>query len=390
MQLKAKIILFPIVTLIMINIALALAIAPGTVELTSNAEIFIINNEHKDMDVMLYAQGSFADKLEISNALVHVSSTEDTKTIDIKVNDISLPGTHEIELVAMEIPTASEGKGTVIAARQAVIAKIIVKNPYPGKFAVGKLVIPKTNANEPVNFVIKLENLGTQTINNAKARIEIYGSTNEIITVLVSDEKSIEQGQMRELVAKYHNGLPQGRYYAKAIVKYDSNELELEETFEIGSVLIEIKNIYVEQFRLGDIAKFDIVIENKWNELIPDVYAEMDISDTSGKSMTKFKTAEIDLSKDSTDILQAYWDTRDVDSGLYKATLTLHFLGNNLQKKMVLTVRSDAIDIDFSPTAMATSATTDDSKMPFIIILIVLSMIVNISLIIWFAKRKQQ
>ena len=165
--------------------------------------------------------------------------------------------------------------------------------------------------------------------------------------------------------------------------------MTLKSPFEVGSFLIEIKNIYVEQFRLGDIAKFDIVIQNRWNELIPDIYADMDIQDTTGRSMTKFKTASTDLSKDSTDILQAYWDTRDIDEGIYKAKLTLHFLGNNMEKKMVLTVRSDAIDIDFSPTAFATSAKSRDQT-SFTIILIILSMVINISLIIWFARRREE
>jgi len=204
----------------------------------------------------------------------------------------------------------------------------------------------------------------------------------------MSDQKEVNPKHMRELVARYENGLLLGKYYVKAVVTYDGKEIVIEDTFEVGNLLVELTGIYVKQFRLGEIAKFDILIESKWNEPIADVFADMEIKD-KGKSLTRFKTSEVDLDPYAKEVLNAYWDTADVSIGTYRAKVTLHFLGKNLEKEMTLNVREDAIDIDFMPTAMAIDTPEPSKRDSYIIILVALSIIVNITLFIIFARRKR-
>jgi len=374
--------------LLLIAQAMAIGIAPGSIDTDFGKEkkVLIINNEHKELDIVLYAEGDLADYITLSQSMVHFNPDEDTKEIKIMINEPEEGyGKLTAELFAMELP---KGTDKTIATRQAVVTKITATAPYPGKYADAKLKIPKVGEDEPVNFVIEILNRGQQQIDVAQARIEVYSPTNDLLVSLQSDEKPVKPGEIRELVATYSNGLPKGKYYARAVLDYDGVEVILEDTFEIGNMLVDLKNIYVKNFKLGEIAKFDIIVENMWNEQIPDVYADIMIRDQYGRTQTEFKTSDVDLSPEQTALLNAYWDTSEVLVGEYRTEITLHFLGNNVKKTMTLTVREDAIDIDFMPTALAIDQPAPTKRDSWIIVLIILSIVVNALLIIYFARRK--
>jgi len=375
---------------------LSLGIAPANLDIQHNADkwqdMFIVNNEHKDIDIVLYAQGENGDQLELSTAIIHLNPDDETVPFELRLagHEITTPGRHEIQLVAMELPRETANTGTVIATRQAVISKINVVVPYPGTYAEGTLYIPKPSAGEPIDLVVKLTNLGQDIIKEANARIEIYSPTNELLANIQSNSKTLKPKEMRELVARYNNGLSKGRYYAKAIVNYDGKEFIIEDSFEIGNLLLELDNIYVKEFRLGEIAKFDIIVESKWNEPIPDVFADMEIRDKYGKVEAMYKTTEVDVPAYSKEFLEAFWDTREALPGRYTAKVTLHFLGNNVDKTLSLNVRDDAIDIDFMPTAHAIEYEPEDDSNMMIVVLVTVSIIMNIAIFTILARRKRE
>lgn len=362
--------------------ALSLGIAPGTIEVSADRteKIYIINNERKDIDVLVYAQGEGAENIVLSDALVRLSSARETEEITARLTLPEAPGRHEVQLVAIEVPEVKSGK-TVVAARQAVASRIIMNTPVPGTYAQALLSAGDAGAGEPVHFAVKIRNLGTQGIKSARGRIDIFGPTNEIIATLATDEKGIAPGEMRELVATYQNGLAQGRYFARALVTYDGKEAGAETVFDIGGVLVSIQGVYVDKFRLGEIARFTIVVESKWNDVIPDVFADLVVRDFRGGQLTRFMTAEADLAPGQKEVLEAYWDTDGLSSGVYSATVTAHFLGNSLVKDMALDVKDDAIDIDFSPTGLVLAQEDKSSRtLTFIAMLVIASIIVSIVL----------
>jgi hypothetical protein len=390
-----KIIIYLTLAIILIAGASAIGIAPGSVDVDSSKSrqetFYIINNEAKDMNVVIYAQGENSEYLTLSNSIINIKANEQTKafTVTIDAPNLQKPGKHEIQLIAMEMPDETNSQNT-IATRQAVLSKINIVVPYPGKFIEAELVTPDKNSEEFV-FGVKVKNLGNEIINEATARIEIYSPTNDLVASIQTDKKSIKSQEMREIVARYDNKLNIGKYYAKAIVNYDGKELVLEKTFEIGNLMIDIDNIYVSSFKLGDIAKFDIVLESKWNELITDLFADVEIKDKYGNVQTKFKTREIDIKPYSKEFLDAYWDTKDVTIGKYQAKISLHFLGNNIDRTISLDVKEDSIDIDMMPTAMAINPASSEpsERDSMIIIIVIVSMLVNVGLFIIFARRKK-
>lgn len=369
--------------------AMAIGIAPGEIDANfgSIKKVLIINNQHKDMQVAVYAEGELAEYIEISEAMIDFKSDEDMKEILVTINNIegAKPGKIKADLIAIELPS---GKGSGIAARQAVISSIVVNVPYPGKYAEAELKLPQATADEALGFAVEVKNLGGQDILSAKARVDIYSPTNELLASLQTTELEVKTGESRELVARYSSGLPRGKYYVKAELVYDGNKVPMEGILEIGSMLIELKSIYAKDFRLGEIAKFDLLIESKWNEELPHVYADLTIRDQYGNTETTFKTSEISLSPMSVGLLNAYWDTQEVAPGDYQATVMLHFLGDNVQKTMSFRVREDAIDIDLMPTAKAVDGDLPTRRDSLIIMLIVISVLINAAVVVYFMRKK--
>jgi hypothetical protein len=366
--------------------AMALGIAPGELDTSFGAtkRILIINNDGRDMDVVIYAEGDLENEIEISEPMLTLLAGEKTREITITVNkpeDLK-PGKLKTDLIVMEVP---KGTDSGISARQAVKSHINVVVPYPGKYAEARLKLPEAAADEEVGLAVEIRNLGGKGIESAHARIDIFTPTNDLVASLQTNELAVEAGEMRELVAYYTNGLPAGKYYIIAELDYDGSRMELKDELVVGKARVELKNLIVKGFRLGDIAKFDIEIESLWNEEIDDVYADLEIRDGQGGVETTFKTAEQDLPPLSSGALNAYWDTSKVVPGPYRATVTLHFLGNNVQRTMALEVSDDAIDVGM--TAKAIEADTPIRKDSFIII-VALVTVVNTALIIYFLRKR--
>ena len=392
-----KIWLYVVITILLLQTTLGIGIVPGSLDVDYGQDraetYYVYNNEKKDMDVILAAQGELAEYIEFSSTNLHLSKDEETKAFQVIIKNPErlAPGTHETLIIAMETTTEDKAAGTTLSTRQAVISKLNINVPYEDKFAHAELLITPAKYGEPINFVVTIKNKGTKLIEKANARIEIYGPTNELLTSLLSDSKSIKAGELRELVARYDdNLLNEGRYLAKTFINYDGNEIVLEKTFSVGDLMISLENIIVKEFKLGDVAKFEIVLKSQWNEKIPDIFADMIIKNENGRTMTKFTTASIDMEPEEKGTLISYWDTKDTPKGRYDTKVILHFLGRNVEKNVVLDVNQDSIGIGFSPTGQVIGLeTVKTSKDALIILVVVGSLILNLVILFIFLRRKK-
>ena len=123
---------------------LALGITPGrtTINFEPNlhkeVDITIINDEHKDMNVMLRVEGELSEVITLNRVLLNFNADEDSKTFTYKIDllkTIEKPGTHEVKIIAMELPKDFEKEGGYVGATVAVVTQLHIKVPYPGKYA---------------------------------------------------------------------------------------------------------------------------------------------------------------------------------------------------------------------------------------------------------------
>jgi len=398
MKSALKLAMYILVAVLLLGSVAGIGVAPAKKVInfepgkTQQVSLKIINNQHKDLKAVIYARGELAEYFSLRQTLVAMSAEEPTKefSFNVKMPDSLKPGAHETEIVILEFPKefASEEETTVISAVGSVVSSVIIRVPYPGKYAEADLYVSQAQVNEHVLFTIPIHNFGVEDITNAKATITVYGATYEEIAKIETDAISIKAKTGSKLTGSWLANVNPGIYHAVAIVEYDGKKIRLEKNFNVGSLFVDITNIVVPKFSLGDIAKFDIYIKSKWNQPISNVYAEMTVSDSEGTEYTRFKTASVDLEAEGSGKLEAYWDTKDVPIGEYLLKVILHYAGKTTERVVGATVNIDSIVTDFT-TAKVVAQKPTFSRDTVLLLVIVILVIINISWLIYFRRARR-
>ena len=377
----------------------ALGITPGRTTiffepgLEGTNEFRIINNEYKEMSVLLSVEGSFDETDEYESIKLHetrlnFSENEESKLVgyDFILPQKIKPGIHILKIIALELPPGAK-PGTYIKARVAVVHQFKLIVPYPGKYAEVQLDISE-DTDEGTVFIISASNLGKETI-EVYAKLEIFNSQGQIVASKNTDKKILDSMKRGDLIAKW-NSDEVGEYTAKVTLFYDGKSTDVSKKFKVGQRLISIKKIFVRNFHLGDIAKFAIVIENNWTEIMPDVYAQMKLFTYNDDLIGDIKSASEDIEAFSTQTLYTYWDTQDIDGGDYKGNIVVHYGNETTQRELETKVRQDSILVHIiGLTGDVIAEKKPVNTLQFLLIVaIVISILLNLWWFIYF-KRKQ-
>jgi hypothetical protein len=396
--------------------AIGLAPSRNVIDFTPNLEqeltFRVINTENKDMTLAVYSQEELGKYIELEQNIVEIKSSESEKEIKYKINlpDKLEPGSRKANLVVVEIPKEKselvvvnmpdndstlvlansehfEEQESMVSAQVVLIHQLRVNVPYPGKYIQGKVYIDEVNVNETATFTLSLFNQGKETISKAKATIVIKGPTNDEIAVVRTNEISLNPQQEAKVAAYWSADVGEGNYYAEVIVEYDEEILLLSKSFKVGSLKIEIDALKVDNFKLGTIAKFDILLRSKWNDEIPDVYANMQVIDKAGITLTDFKTSSVNIKAKGTATVSGYWDTSNVKVGDYDVNVKLNY-GNKTAEKLFQTVVSiDRIEVQQALTGQAISG-KNSMRDSLLVILVIILVVVNIISFMWRRRKR--
>lgn len=379
----------------------ALGVTPGrsTIDFSPGLEkdvtFTITNNEHRAFNAYIYAEGDLAPYMTFGNEIIEFTEADNSKdfTFHLKLPErIETPGDHWGKIVVMELPEgweAPEGETRIIAT-VAVMHQVRVKVPYPGKFMQLELSVQEAVPGEPVKFFVKMYNLGQEDIAKADATIDILGPTNEVIATLETQPASVKTMQKGELYAVWDSDANPGMYHASATVRYDGEVGKVDKTFYVGNMLVDILGISVKDFRLGGVAKFDILAESKWNQPIKDVYAHMVINDAQDNKVADFKSASLDMAEFEKAHLYAYWDTEGVQEGDYMAQLDLHYGDRVTEREIKTKVGLNDISMDFiGGSAGAVTGEGDILEQYPVIILVAVLVAINMGWFLYFRKRRK-
>ena len=362
----------------------------------------IINSENEDLRLAIYPRGELAEYVSLEKNIVTLAANEDEALISYKVKlpkDLE-PGLRQADILVIPIPKEStivvteEGavvfdqQQGIVSAKIALIHQLRVNVPYPGRYLTGQLHVSEANVNETAAFTISLFNLGKENIEKIKATIIVKGPTNEEIAVIRTEEISIDSQDESKLVGLWKANVGSGKYYAEAIVEYDGKTFLLSKVFYIGHQKIEIGWLKVDDFRLGTIAKFDILLRSKWNEPIPNVFANLQVIDKAGTILTDFKTSSIDMQPYQTAEVSGYWDTQNVQPGEYDVNVKVNYLDKVTEKLFETVVSFDRIDVKeaLAGRVVAGERIISDSVLVLIVLILI---VINIGWFIYFKKRKR-
>jgi len=391
--------IFVFVFLIFITMQLAAAIgitpsrkfidfSPG---LKIKLPITIINAEQKDMRVLTYAQGELEPYITFEQTLIEFSKEENRKDfiIDIELPDeFEKAGNIQAQVFALEFPSELdvEENSRIITAKTAVASQIIVRVPYPGKYAEAGFYIEEGEAGQVTRFVIPIINLGTDNIASAKADITIYSPANKKIAELTTQEISLKSKRQADLKAGWTADVVPGFYFAVVVLDYDGKKIRFEKKFKVGERLLQLLGFTVSDFRLGEIAEFNAYVYNNWNEILNDVFAEMTVRDLKDRTYITSKSAEKNINPSAGESLQTYWNTEGISVGPYRIDLIVNYEQKKLEKTFDINVYPDEIQIN-SLTARAISQDNKLKKESVIVMSLIILAAINIGGFIIISKR---
>lgn len=397
-----KIITILVIFLLLMPLVNALGVTPGrtTLNFEPNLErevkFTILNNEHKNLRLAIYTRGDLADYIEISAGEIELKAEEGSKELSYRIKlpeKIEEPGLHEAEIVIREI--TAEQKGEIsIGAMQAVITQLHVYVPYPGKYIVAKLDIIGGKIDKKVRFFVPLINFGEEDVKSAKAEIIIMDMYEKVINKVETDEQSVPGKGRAELSAEMDpSPLLPGIYRIIARVAYDGLTTTAENTFYIKDFLLIPLDISVRDFTLGEIARFNILVENIGNINIKDAYSLMILDAKDGRNIANLKSVPTDFKPLEKKEIVSYWDTKDVKADEYEGKLILRYEDKTDERGIRTIVGKNSIQteiIGVTGYAVKEEALAPSHASP-LVILVILLVIVNIGwFVFYFISRKRK
>jgi len=375
----------------------AIGITPGRrtfdykEDMKEKVEFRVINNEYKEMDVQLYKDGFLSSFIEFEPRTVHFNADEESKTFSytLKVGPIDLAGgSYEGSIVAVEIPRAGrEEVGT--SATPGVATQAVLRIPYPGQYVEAELQIGESAPGEKVQFAVVVTNLGSQPT-TVKAKIDILQG-NKLIQNIEANPITLNPTQRNALRAEWP-AFESGVFKARATVNYAGKFIVIEKEFKVSGEMIEIKRIFVKNYRLNEIAKVAIVVESKWNEVIKNVYGHLIVTNQQSDIVGDFKSASIDLKPKAIETIYAYWDTEGVPTGDYDGKIILNYEDKQIEKLLKAQLGIDSLQINIvglSAQAISSRRATGNISTILVIIIIILALL-NMAWFLYFKRKKRE
>ncbi|MDP3917420.1 MAG: hypothetical protein Q8Q42_04005 [Nanoarchaeota archaeon] len=342
----------------------------------------IVNTQGYPVDVNIKINGNLASYVKMDNQLIHLEGNE-KRNVQYKLklpNGIVKPGNNDLIFVATETLDDSL-KGTYLGASFSLVTTLSIKVPYAEKYLETSFRVKESDVSDSTIFIIEATNAGSKQINNIFADIDIKDNNGKVIDSLKTDSISIKAGESKNILIPWTKGVL-GDYVAEITVNYDNEKNKMEENFRVEGVRLDIQNIAVNNFKLGEVAKFEINLKNLWNENL-EVEGDVKIYDAYESLIGNFKTSKENIMPNTVEFLVGYWNTKDVDVGAYTANITLNFYDKHFEKGAYVDVANDGIKIKIND-----EENINNSKFNSVFLIVVFILIVTN--ILWFAYFREK
>lgn len=375
--------------------AWAIGITPGRTTIDFGQDnhktitVKVINSDHKDLNLKVIVRGDLNQSISLNGNTFAMKSTEEEKELTFDFNppaDIS-PGAHMAEVVVVEDVQVSQNGKASVGASLGVATQVALFVPYPGKYLEGELNVAGDESSK--KFIIALNSRGQDAIQSAKAEIVIYDAQGNEVNRTTTDEISLAAGESKEITGEWKVDKPTGQYTAKAVLTYDGKQVLLQKDFQVGEKILDLQRIYVDGFKLGDIAKFNMVVQNKWNEPINGAYAEMRVFDNAMSQIADFKSATYDIPQGVQTTMNYYWDTKDVSAGTYNANVILYYNNQKTQQDMKLDVAQNSITVMGLGYVVSSDNTSSGGSNIVMILSVIIGFLVLLN-VLWFVLLRKR
>ncbi len=305
-----------------------------------------------DKDVDIYIKGDLAEY--VTTSVDEMDCTPPCKYAPFSAtfnlpDELDPPGIYDTRIGAVEKMPTSGG----IGSREGIEAVLLIKVPFPGKYAKIEIRTQSVKVGEMVHFTATIDSHGKENITGV-TRLEIFDSDGVKVATMYSDEVFVLTRGTTDVTFSWDTaGVKEGIYTAVATYEYGGDKpATTRKDFRVGDILIKIIDVLNNETVQDGIAKFIVGVESFWNSDIKDVYATISVYDDDGSSVGASKSSNINIKPWSKGLLTMYWDTEDVGPGTYDATITVFYHNKTAVTNIETTIVPKAV-FDYNLLLMA-------------------------------------
>lgn len=244
---------------------------------------------------------------------------------------LSVPGEHSLSVSVKERPSETSFINTLVEIGSVV--KTFV--PYPGYYGDLSLNIPDVNAGDQIPVELYIINRGDNPLDLKEVYVDFISSDGNVVDTLNFTPVSIPISGDRYF-RKYFSSesIEPGNYIGSAKVSYEDISREINRSFRVGSLFVDITN-YSDHIVGKGIQKFYVSLESRWNSPVYGAYVDVNL--TNGEYSTLFRTPSIDILPWETKTIESYIDTEKLE-GYYDLYLNASYHGQSTLVKGKLLV----------------------------------------------------
>jgi hypothetical protein len=295
----------------------------------------IINSDQLSLNISLSATGDLKDILFFENPVI--SMRQDEQSVPAKVllrfpPELN-PGIHKIGVQITPVLTPSKD---MVFAFVSFLIPFFIRVPYPSKYADISIVVLNVDEGTPVPIFVQFDNMGSEDIMRAGAKIELYEPGGRLVANLSAPEISINKNSLGKTQAQPAPILKRGLYHAVAQAYYDDFNKIAETNFTVGEPLIRIKKLTTTQLTRDTINKVVFTASNEWNtELAATGYLEIN---NQKSELPSFK-----LSPGEEKEITGFFDTTGIVPGEYTLSITLTYANQVKTEMFPVTITEKAV-----------------------------------------------
>jgi len=376
----------------------ALGITPGrtSMDFSSNLQkeisFSVINSENKNMNIAFTVQGDLVNYIEMDKEVIAFNKNENSKDFKYKLNlpKALSPGLHQAEIIATELPEDIEDIGMVVKATVSVATQLYIYVPYPGKYIDVNFDIVNRENENIIDFYLPIISRGEEKIDKVRGIIEIY-KNNEKIRTLETNEISITSGSKKELNLNWEPDVAPGEYSASAKVIYDGESTrEIQKAFNVGNGSLGVLGISVNNFKLGDVAKIKILVQNKLSDEIEKAITNLKVYDSQLEEIVDLKSQDYTIPAKSNKEMILYWDTEKIQKGQYSSELKIDYNNEFVSKNFKIEVNEDSMYFSGIGFVVSSGDNKKISTTNLLIIVIVILVLINLIWFVWWKRHKKK
>lgn len=327
----------------------AIGLSPSSLEidfepnLHREISINLINSAEKPLNATLQLAGDLAPYFKVEEGFF-VLPPRSVKNYIIVMHlpaTIKRPGNHVVAMHAVQAPLQIAGVETRgIGATISVEGAIVIKVPYPGKYAEAELLLEDINEGETSVATLRVINYGLEPIRRAVGILEIYDPSYTLLDTLTTPSLSLPPRQSDQFTLSLDSQrYGPGIFPLTAYVEYDAHQTDpVSKELRIGTLFVNITNT-THEVSTKKITLFEIHVQNLWNKQVENLYGEIKILKDGVLVGEVLRTPSIALPPWKSHILSAFLDATALEPRLYQADITLSYHGKTTKVTVPLHVK---------------------------------------------------